>query len=177
MRHELRWSNPILRAFSTSRYSPLGVWRAAPAASARLRYGQNRHTIGYRPTGRILCSAYEIRQIAVYRTGAVALLPPSLRSEGVSCRTKVHSPSQKSEIFASPLKEGAKFGAPIQQPAKLKFIEHITFAIVTFSTHIRKKPGFPKIGKPGGFHFYCCRKVSVPVSSSIASTMAKDSSR
>ena len=41
----------------------------------------------------------------------------------MSCRTKVHSPSQKSEIFASPLKEGAKFGAPIQQPAKLQFAE------------------------------------------------------
>ena len=68
-------------------------------------------------------------QISVYRTGAGAPSPPPLRevdspkakTEGVSYRSKGHSPSQKSKIFASPLKEGAKGSFTAELPDKFQF--------------------------------------------------------
>ena len=68
-------------------------------------------------------------QILVCRTGAGAPSPPSLRevdspkakTEGVSYRSKGHSPSQKSKIFASPLKEGAKGSFAAELPDKFQF--------------------------------------------------------
>ena len=74
-------------------------------------------------------------QITVCRTGVGAPSPPSLRevdspkakTEGVSYRWKGHSPSQKSKIFASPLKEGAKGSFAAELPDKFQFVNHSSF--------------------------------------------------
>jgi len=46
---------------------------------------------------------------------------PKAKTEGVLYRSKGHSPSQKSKIFASPLKEGAKGSFAAELPDKFQF--------------------------------------------------------